>query len=41
MKLIKATKFNRRSGAAEGSAVPGPFLEMFFESAQSRGGTCG
>ena len=26
---------------AEGSAVPGPFVEMFFERAQRSGGICG
>jgi hypothetical protein len=38
MKLANATKFNRKSGAAEGSAVPRPFLEMCFDRSV---GNCG
>jgi hypothetical protein len=34
MSFAEPTGLNRKSGAAEGSAVPrGPFLEMFFDRA--------
>ena len=33
MSFAEPIGLNRKSGAAEGSAVPGPFLEMFFDRA--------
>jgi hypothetical protein len=34
MQLVEATTFDRKSGEAEGSAVRGPFLDMFSTGAE-------